>query len=397
MQYDSSYMRNRGSAISNKPLNQGDFFTITPGTFWHAICFIETGLIQTGNEKNTYSFLQYRRRPQFGARAIDGFLKAKNIECEVLDTLSIVGAAVSKSVSDLYLYSTRTNLFKYLYKIGGAVSDSIKTKSIIYAWNWMYSEKLLSYINSGGYDAVICVHLFPAEAMTSLKASGKTDIPAIFVMTDYTCIPFLDETSLDGYVIPHEHLIEEFAGCGIPREKLYPFGIPVDSRFLTSSPKSAARKEVAQTLIPGIPKGHNWFLVMTGSMGFGNTHGLINEITRQTGGNTETIVVCGRNEDMLARIRKDNAGNPSVTPDRIHRQDSAADGRMRRPLHKTGRHIKHRSHTEAHSAHPHGTDTWLRDTQCGIFPLSRHVIQQHRHDTAGPYRNPPVQRHRVPQ
>ncbi len=248
------------------------------------------------------------------ARAISGFLKAKDIECEVLDTLSLVGAAVSKSVSDLYLYSTRTNLFKYLYKIGGAVSDSIKTKSIIYAWNWMYSEKLLSYINSGGYDAVICVHLFPAEAMTSLKASGKTDIPAIFVMTDYTCIPFLDETSLDGYVIPHEHLIEEFAGCGIPREKLYPFGIPVDSRFLTSSPKSAARKEVAQTLIPGIPQEHNWFLVMTGSMGFGNTHGLINEITRQTDGNTETIVVCGRNEDMLDRIRKENAGNPSIHP-----------------------------------------------------------------------------------
>ena len=194
------------------------------------------------------------------ARAISGFLKAKDIECEVLDTLSLVGTAVSKSVSDLYLYSTRTNLFKYLYKIGGAVSDSIKTKSIIYAWNWMYSEKLLSYINSGGYDAVICVH------------------------------------------------------CGIPREKLHPFGIPVDSSFLTSSPKSAARKEVAQTLIPGIPQEHNWFLVMTGSMGFGNTHGLINEITRQTDGNTETIVVCGRNEDMLDRIRKENAGNPSVHP-----------------------------------------------------------------------------------
>ncbi len=45
------------------------------------------------------------------ARAISGFLKAKDIECEVLDTLSLVGTAVSKSVSDLYLYSTRTNLF----------------------------------------------------------------------------------------------------------------------------------------------------------------------------------------------------------------------------------------------------------------------------------------------
>ena len=27
--------------------------------------------------------------------------------------------------------------------------------------------------NQGGYDAVICVHLFPAEAMTSLKASRR--------------------------------------------------------------------------------------------------------------------------------------------------------------------------------------------------------------------------------
>lgn len=248
------------------------------------------------------------------AKAISGYLSSIGTESEVLDTLSLVGKGLSQSVSDMYLHSTRTNLFKYLYKIGGAVSESIKMKSIIYTWNKMYSRRLLEYIENGGYDAVICVHLFPAEAMTALKTSGKTGIPAIFVMTDYTCIPFLDETSLDSYVIPHEHLTEEFAGCGIPREKLRPLGIPVDSRFLARSSRHEARKAISGNLIQGISPDHDWFLVMTGSMGFGNTHGLISEIMAQAGTGTEIIVICGRNEEMLRQIRDDFSGTSSVHP-----------------------------------------------------------------------------------
>lgn len=247
------------------------------------------------------------------ARAIKTHLTACNVECDIIDTLSLVGNTISQSVSDLYLYSTKTNLFKYMYRIGGAVSDSIKTKSIIYAWNWMYAERLREYIEENGYDCVICVHLFPAEAMTALKSSGKTDIPAIFVMTDYTCIPFLDETELDCYIIPHEHLIEEFAGCGIPREKLCPYGIPVDKDFLHSTDKSSARKTVSETFGWEM-HGNKWFLIMTGSMGFGNTQELIDEIARQSDGDIETIVICGRNEEMLTMLQQKNADNPSIHP-----------------------------------------------------------------------------------
>jgi processive 1,2-diacylglycerol beta-glucosyltransferase len=41
----------------------------------------------------------------------------------------------------------------------------------------------------------------------------------VFIATDYTCIPFTEETDCDYYVIPSEELTEEFVKRGIPRER----------------------------------------------------------------------------------------------------------------------------------------------------------------------------------
>ena len=98
----------------------------------------------------------------------------------------------------------------------------------------------------------------------------------------YSCIPFLDETDLDSYVIPHEHLIEEFAENGIPRSKLHPFGIPVDKTFHSWRSKEEARREAAEAFGWDIPLQSNWFLIMTGSMGFGNTQSIIDETISQS-------------------------------------------------------------------------------------------------------------------
>lgn len=249
------------------------------------------------------------------AKALKRHIDAHNDECVIFDTLSLAGHNVSRWVSEFYLYSTRTNLFKHLYKMGTVVSEWLdKVKSPIYLWNMSYSDHLLEYIRNNHFDVVICVHLFPAQAMTALKMKGKMALPVIFVMTDYTCIPFLDETSVDSYVIPHEHLIEEFTVNGIPREKLYPYGIPVDESFYTSISKIEARNTVAEDFGWDIPLFNNWFLIMTGSMGFGNTQEIIDETIRQSLDGTEVIAVCGRNEEMLNRLKEENRYLPNIHP-----------------------------------------------------------------------------------
>ena len=159
------------------------------------------------------------------AKALCKHLESQNIECTITDSLSFVGTRFSQKVSDLYIYSTTNSIFKNLYRFGGLISSFLEnTKSPVYIWNKLYSRKLYNYIIENQFDIILCVHLFPAEAMTALKINKALPTPVIFIMTDYTCIPFLEETELDSYVIPHEHLIEEFALSGIPRKKILSLG-----------------------------------------------------------------------------------------------------------------------------------------------------------------------------
>ena len=97
------------------------------------------------------------------ARAIRNHLIEHQVDCTVTDTLSLVGDTFSKRISRLYIFSTQNNLFKYLYRIGARISEFLETvKSPVYYWNSSYSDRLLELIRADRYDAVICVHLFPA-------------------------------------------------------------------------------------------------------------------------------------------------------------------------------------------------------------------------------------------
>ena len=249
------------------------------------------------------------------ANAIRSHLVSTGIDCTIKDTLTFLGKKASERVSDFYIYSTHSNLFGYIYQIGSTINEVFDhLKSPVYLWNSTYSRTLEAYIQSNRFDAVICVHLFPALAISSIRAKGHCQIPTIFIMTDYTCIPFLNETELDYYVIPHEHLIEEFVLGGIPRNKIRPYGIPVSNAFLRRTPKTESRKKIAETFGWDVPLQNKWFLIMTGSMGFGDTQGIIDEIMRQSVVTPEIIAVCGRNEDMLGELRRTNRNLINVHP-----------------------------------------------------------------------------------
>ncbi len=68
-------------------------------------------------------------------------------------------------------------------------------------------------------------HLYPAETAIYMKRKGMKLPVTIAVMTDYTCIPFWEETD-DYYILPHEAL-RNLHKRGIPDEKIQTFGIPV--------------------------------------------------------------------------------------------------------------------------------------------------------------------------
>ena len=123
---------------------------------------------------------------------------------------------------------------------------------------------------------------------------------------DYTCIPFLAETDLDGYFIAHEDLRAELVEKGIPSDRIIVTGIPVDEKFAHHMEKAAARNYLA------IPQNQDVFLIMSGGIGVGNAGAICDEILRRHSGAFTVYILVGRNSDLKQTLEEKYAGNEHV-------------------------------------------------------------------------------------
>lgn len=252
-------------------------------------------------------------------KAILNAMLQRGIDAEMKDVLDIASPRASKKVSKTYVKSTEGhNIFSKIYALAVWVSEHLNQgrRSPVYLVNKIYWRHLYRYIEQGGYDAVVSFHLFAAECLTAVKREGKLRIPTFFVMTDYTLHAFLNDTDLDYYIIPHEDLIPVYTRQGFKFDHIVPIGIPVDvDQFTTRQPKPEARKQVAEQLGFRLKANEgNWYLVMSGSMGFGNMSQLVREFISRIGKNDRVICVCGRNERNLHTVQRDFAKEGRVVP-----------------------------------------------------------------------------------
>lgn len=239
--------------------------------------------------------------------AVQEALHRQNIPCEMKDALSFARGHASRTISGAYIgIATKApSLFGNIYRLGGVISSS-KRKSPVYFANTRYAAPLKAYIEENGFDVVVTPHLFPAEALTCLRRKGELSVPCYAVATDYTCIPFWEETELDGYFLPHEDLIPEFEKKGIPREKLIPTGLPVSARYYSHTDQREARQKL------GLPEDAPVFLVMTGSMGFGDISSFTLDLLLTCPKEAGIVILTGNNAPLKERIDKDFAGEKRV-------------------------------------------------------------------------------------
>ncbi len=234
------------------------------------------------------------------AKALVECIRLHGDEAELLDMMLLKGKRTSKIVGGSYVSIVKhaPRFFYFLYRLGDKISSS-KRKSPVYYANALLSKRLKKYIDERHYDVIATTHLFPAETLTYMKAKNMLDQKVIAVATDYTCIPFWEETNCDYYVIPHKDLKDEFVKKGISEHKLKPYGIPVRQVFSQPRMKESAKK------ICGIPEHCHVYLIMSGSMGFGKIQFFVAELLRRIQKNEYIIVICGNNKKLYNILKKE--------------------------------------------------------------------------------------------
>ena len=220
------------------------------------------------------------------ALAVRQALEARGVTCEIRDALAFLGNNVSEAITSAFVnIAIKTpRAFGFLYTAGEFIRSD-KRKSPVYFANALYAENLRRYLEEEEFDAVVCPHLFPAEALTYLKRKHALSARCYYVSTDYACIPFLEETDMDVIFTPHADLSALFARRGVRAERLYPVGIPVREEYRERQNPADARA------LLNLPAGLPCYLVMTGGEGGGDAVSVTRKLLERLKNRDARIVI----------------------------------------------------------------------------------------------------------
>ena len=135
--------------------------------------------------------------------ALREMLEERGHEAIFLDYLTLAGKWTSALVGDLYIDVVKKapKAFGCAYK-AGYVREQTAKKSPVYYVNSLMAKYLNRYLKEHPVDVIFMPHLYPAETISYMKKKGMPLPLTIAVMTDYTCIPFWEETCCDYYIVP---------------------------------------------------------------------------------------------------------------------------------------------------------------------------------------------------
>lgn len=239
------------------------------------------------------------------AKAIKEIFDEGNDYCEIKDALSFGGQFASDLVCDSYIEIVKKTpkLFGEMYKMSGKLgaynAASEKIRSPVYLVNKIYADALEEYIIQNQFDAVICTHIFPSEAMSHLKKRHNMKVPFYFVATDYYCCPMCEEIIPSLIFTPHKDTEFTYTDKGISPSLILSSGIPVSQKFIRQTDKDILRKE------QGFSKEDKIFLLMGGSMGFGDTVDIARYIFENTGSDARIIAVTGSNKELYSNFEQE--------------------------------------------------------------------------------------------
>jgi processive 1,2-diacylglycerol beta-glucosyltransferase len=228
----------------------------------------------------------------------------KNVE--IVDWFKYVNPVVDKVVIGSYLRTLKTSpaLYGKLYDIAEkeeGLSDISLTINRLLA---LRMETLVSKIKP---KVVLCTHPFPLEVVCYLKKKKRLGFCIISLLTDFAPHSFWIRDGVDYYVVHNRDLVYEMKWKGVPEDRVFPFGIPIDERFALEYDKNSARQSL------GLPD-RTTLLLMGGSLGMGELRKAFTDLFFSSL-DIQLIAVCGNNTKLkrsLETIASSKAGRSLI-------------------------------------------------------------------------------------
>jgi processive 1,2-diacylglycerol beta-glucosyltransferase len=228
-----------------------------------------------------------------------------------------LGAAREVRHIDTLEYTNK--LFRRLY--AKAYIDVVNRSPELLGWLYDYLDKpwererrrlALDKLNTRPFvkmlreyqpDIIVCTHFLPAEIVSWLKAKERITSRQAIVVTDMDVHAMWLCHHYEQYFVALDETGEHMIRLGIPPEKLTVSGIPIDPVFAVEKDKREMRRK------HNLREDTCTILVSAGGFGVGPIEHLFQSLL-ELRHEAQAIVICGRNEELRARLEQLAANLP---------------------------------------------------------------------------------------
>lgn len=239
------------------------------------------------------------------AQAIKEHFVNKGDFAEIVDAFGFIPGPISRIISGGhdFIYRNMPSLFCKGYRFAECHDSVFKERSAVAKIITSGSDRLAEFIESHGYNSVVCTHVFSAFMLSKAVKNYALGVISAYVSTDYTCSPSTKESELDYYFTPDESLTSEFVGGKITPDRVIVSGIPVGSAFFCRSDKGENKRAI------GLTESDKHLLVMCGSMGCGPIKKITELLAEGLKEGCYSTVVCGSNARLYRSAQKISSGS----------------------------------------------------------------------------------------
>jgi len=210
------------------------------------------------------------------------------------DALKFTNKLFRDFYSTLYMKLVRSapDVLGWVYK---ASDEPWKGEAARTQLDRLNTIKLIRFIQEFDPHVTVCTHFLPAGIISHLQEKRKLHTHHSIVVTDFDCHAMWLSRTFHRYFVAIDETKAHLEALGLPAERITVSGIPIDSVF--SQPVDRAQVRASYGLHPE----KTTLLLSAGALGVGPTE-LIVERLKHLRHDTQTIVVCGRSEEVKARV-----------------------------------------------------------------------------------------------
>ena len=212
------------------------------------------------------------------------------------DALKFTNKLFREAYSTLYMKLVRDapDVLGWVYRTS---DEPWKNDKLRVQFERLNTRPLVKMIRDFDPQITVCTHFTPAGIIAHLIAHGELDARLSIVVTDLDCHAMWLSRVFHRYFVALDETKAHLTALGLPPERITVSGIPIDPVFAEPIDRAAVRASY------GLHAEKTTLLLSAGALGVGPTE-LIVERLKQLRHDAQTIVICGKSEDVKARVTR---------------------------------------------------------------------------------------------